>query len=228
MSEIFASEWWEPGRPDDLLSGTLFEESQSGWVLQLDLSFEQLLGEVPIPGKPYQFFDSVKDYPILCGEASGKFLTLFNCRVMEANSNLQGRIQVKVKPDLIAYDVHIKDFRITSLSVRFSDLDAWVATSGFNIEFLELSPNYSTRIQYRRPSAINMGTVDGMNLSVEFVANGPKITRQPQVQAQMQQTLGLTSQPKNPGHLTNFLWPVMSFPISLHSASVSLFGHLVK
>ena len=73
MSEIFASEWREPGRPDDLLSGTLFEESQSGWVLQLDLSFEQLLGEVPIPGKPYQFFDSVKDYPILCGKASGNF-----------------------------------------------------------------------------------------------------------------------------------------------------------
>lgn len=186
MGEIFVSEWWEPSRPDDLFRGTLFEESNSGWVLQLDLSLEQLLGEVPISGKPYAPFNNIREYPVLCGKPDGKYLTLFDCRLMSTNWSLAGRPQVKVKPSFIAYDVHFKDFRLISLSVRYSNLDAWVATSGFKIE-LGLSSEYWARIQYRRPSAINMGTANGLNLSVEFAVTGPKRTPQLQVQAQMEQ-----------------------------------------
>jgi hypothetical protein len=157
VRNLTASEWWEPSRPDRRLHGVLFEEAGRGWVLKLDGNFEKIEldrhlaseGPITVP------LTSPSEFPVLCGiTGGGKLLTLFNCQVMAATWPLFGNSgQLVVWPTILAYDVHFEnldDFRLTSLSVRYSNLDAWAATSGFSID-LGSSDNYSVSTSPAEP-----------------------------------------------------------------------------
>ena len=193
VRNLTTSEWWEPSRPDRRLHGVLFEEEGRGWLLKLDGSFERIEldshlaseGPITVP------LTSPSEFPVLCGiTGGGKLLTLFNCQVMAATWPLFGNSgQLVVWPTILAYDVHFEnldDFRLTSLSVRYSNLDAWAATSGFSID-LGSSDNYSVSIQYTKPEAIEVGTADGLTITLGFSASGPTITS-PQAQVHLEQT----------------------------------------
>jgi hypothetical protein len=134
---------------------------------------------------------SPSEYSVLCGiTGEGKFVTLFNCQVIAATLPMFGnRGRLKIWPAFLAYDVHFEDlnaFRLTSLSVRYSNMDTWVAASGFSID-LGNSDSFSASVQYAKPDAIEFGTVDGQTITVEFSASGPTITW-PQTQVHIEQT----------------------------------------
>jgi hypothetical protein len=106
-------------------------------------------------------------------------MTLFNCQVIGATLPLFGNNgQLKIWPKLLAYDLHftdVDDFRLTTLWVRYSNLDAWGATFGFSID-LGRADILSTCVKYTRPETVEFGTVDGLTISVAFSASGPTIT----------------------------------------------------
>jgi hypothetical protein len=169
----------------------LFEESGQGWVLQLDGNFEKIEQDRHLSqGSPItKPLATPSAYPVLCGiTGEGKVITLFNCQVVAATLPLFGHHgRLEIWPELLAYGAHFgdfDDFRLTSLSVRYSNLDAWVATSGFSIDLG--SADNSTTIKYTRPDAIDIGTAEGLTITVEFSASGPSLTS-PQNQVHLEQ-----------------------------------------
>ena len=83
---------------------------------------------------------------------------------------------MKLWPTILAYDVHfdsIQDFNLTSLSLRYSNLNPWAATTGFTVNF---SPSlYPVEVRYAQPEPIQVELADGVNLTFTFAVSGPSI-----------------------------------------------------
>jgi ApeA N-terminal domain 1 len=77
---------------------------------------------------------------------------------------------------MLIYGVHFEDaedFRLTSLSIRYSHLDAWVTTSGFTVNFDPAT--YPVEIRYSKPESIESPISDGLRISIDFSASGPSL-----------------------------------------------------
>ncbi len=117
------------------------------------------------------------DIPILVGATSeGKLVTLIDCRVLKA-SGIPGLFKTtqEITPLIIVYDVHfasVDEFRLKSLRMRYTNLDQWVASSGFRIEF---SPEKhdSVTVHYAQPAPIIATLSNGLEVGVRFSTNGP-------------------------------------------------------
>ncbi len=98
------------------------------------------------------------NYPILLGTTdAGGFVTVFGCQVLSRSLPLLTKGHLKVWPTVLAYDVHfdsVDDFSLKSLSLRYSNLDAWTATSGFAVGFS--ASGYPVDVRYTLPEGIEV------------------------------------------------------------------------
>ena len=169
MAEFKLAQWWQPKTPDERLAGGLVDSERGGLRLILDGHFKQLDTSAESVPKPDLL--SVERYPILVGiTVDGKLITLIDCRVTKS-SGIPGLVKasLEVLPSIVAYDVHFSsasDFILRSLATRYSNLDSWVATSGFEYEF-HRGEGYSVSIRYQRPEPISATLSNGA--TVRFV-----------------------------------------------------------
>lgn len=174
------AQWWEPGAPDNPLAGTLFRDSAGTFRLSLDGHFGPSADHSDSADTTeMRVSPPMDDLPLLLGETSeGKLITLIDCRVLKA-SGIPGltKTSEEIKPQLIAYDVHfasLDEFRLKSLSVRYTNLDQWVATSGFTTEFPQSHP-YAVSVHYVMPEPITASLSNGLTVGVHFAASGPTV-----------------------------------------------------
>src|ERR1017187_10316481 len=179
MAEFTTSRWWQPGKREMELPGVLFQDIKRGWLLRLDGSFEspQIAAQGESKGPTSISLTLPTDYPILQGMTNeGRFITLFGCQVLGGTPPLWSNAQLSVWPTILAYDVHfesVEDFTLTSLSMRYSNLDGWATTSGFAVNF---SPSlYPVEVRYSRPEPLQVELADGLTLSITFAVSGPSI-----------------------------------------------------
>ena len=180
VSMMMATHWWQPSNPARVLPGVLFEDEERGWVLQLDGTFEEIdLSELASAGKPIIVPLKLPGvFRVLVGTTSrGQLVSLINCQVLEGSFPFAGsRGSLKRWPTVLIYGVHFEsadDFRLTSLSIRYSNLDAWVSTSGFSVTFgADLSP---VEVRYSKPEPIESSLPDNLTICIEFSASGPSL-----------------------------------------------------
>ena len=191
MSDITTAQWWRPNRPERRLSGVIYNDAERGWVLRLAGTFQEL--PEGAPGQPVPVVPA-DDYPVLLGLTSqGKFLTLFDCRVVRSTFPGWPNPSMEISPSIIVHDVHFHnqdDFRLTSLSIRYSNVDKWAATSGFSIPAPKSKP-YSLSVQYTNPESIKATLPEGLTVGVDFTTTGPSLTI-PQTDLNISQRAWLT------------------------------------
>lgn len=172
------AQWWEPRAPDSRLAGTLFQGDDGSFRLSVDGHFAPS-GERSDAADTTEtsVSPSMDDLPLLLGVTKeGKLISLISCRVLKA-SGIAGftKTTQEIKPELIAYDVHfasMDEFRFNSLSMRYSNLDQWVDTSGFTTTFPQ-SDLYSVSVHYVKPEPITALLTNGLTVGVFFSASGP-------------------------------------------------------
>jgi len=101
---------------------------------------------------------------------------------------------LKIWPTVLVYDVHfesVDDFRLASLSIRYSNLDTWVATSGFSVEFDPAL--YPVEVKYSKPQSIEGVLSDSLKIGVGFSVSGPSLPAVTNVHIVQQSWLTLTS-----------------------------------
>jgi ApeA N-terminal domain 1 len=178
MATFKLAQWWEPGTADKRLAGTLVQDDAGYFRFHVDGHFERSRAQSGQPdGVPTSVHPPMDDIPILVGVTSeGKLISLIDCRVT-GPVGIPGLMKTtqEFKPRLIAYDVHfasIDEFRLSSLSMRYSNLDQWVDTPGFRIEFSP-SQTYSASVHYVLPEPITATLSSGLTVGVFFSATGP-------------------------------------------------------
>ena len=193
-----AAHWWEPRNLDKALPGVLLEDEEHGWVLQLDGSFEELdLNALASAGKPVAIPVRLPGtFPILLGTTGqGKLISLVDCQVLGGSPTLPGsRGSLKLWPTVLVYGVHFEgaaDFRLTSLSIRYSHLDTWAATSGFSVKFA--TALYPVEVSYAKPESVEGVLSEGLKISMGFSASGPSLPALTNVSITQQCWLTITS-----------------------------------
>jgi len=193
-----AGHWWEPGNRNKSLPGVLLEDEEHGWVLHLDGSFEEInFDALASAGKPVAIPVRLPGtFPILVGTTSqGKLISLVDCQVLGGSPNLLGsRGSLRLWPTVVVYGVHFEgasDFRLTSLSVRYSHLDAWAATSGFSVRYA--TNIYPVEVTYAKPEAVDGVLSGGLKISIEFWASGPSLPALTNLSIDQQCWLTITS-----------------------------------
>lgn len=179
MPEFTTSSWWQPEQPDIRVSGVLHFEPKRGWVLALSGTFENLTpGEPSVDQPVVSAVTAPEDYPILLGRTDeGRGMTAFGCQVIGGNLPLMSPGTLKLWPKILVHDVHfegVEDFKLSSLSVRFSNLDTWVDISGFEIR---PSPTfYPVEIRYAKPESLECQIEAGLTIGVVFAVSGPNLS----------------------------------------------------
>jgi hypothetical protein len=198
MGDITAAHWWQPSNPDKSLPGILLEDDEHGWVLQLDGTFqESLVPDAATTGTPaVRRLELPDSFPILVGTTShGRLVSLVNCQVLEGSFPFVGsRGSLKIWPTVLVYDVHFEsadDFRLSSLSIRYSNLDTWVATSGFSVQFD--FGFYPVEVKYSKPEPIESALSDSVKIGIDFSASGPSLPIVTSVHIVQQSWLTITS-----------------------------------
>lgn len=163
--------------PDKRISGTLYEADGGKLRLHLDGHFgkDEQADDWP-EGVQRAVELPLDDRPMLLGVTSdGKFITLIDCRAVKA-SGIPGftKTSQKIVPRIVCYDVHfegIEDFRLTSLCIRYSNLDEWAATSGFKAT-LSKQGFYPLTVRYEKPKGVETELPNGLKVGVLFSATG--------------------------------------------------------
>ncbi len=176
MPELIQSQWWRPTEPSKVLAGVLFQDDDQRWMLHLDGSFEEPPSATPT-GQPVPI--TLPDsFPVLLGLTSAnRYITAFGCDTQGGSFPLFGRGSLQLRPTVIAHDVHSTDeagLALTSLSVRYSNLDIWAATSGFAVQYPTASP-YPVHVAYSIPDPVEAELPDGLSLRVSFCVAGPSL-----------------------------------------------------
>jgi hypothetical protein len=176
MPELIQSTWWRPTERSKVLAGVLFQDDDDRWMLHLDGSFEELPSATPT-GQPVPI--TLPDcFPVLFGLTSaGHYMTAISCDVQGGSLPLFGRGSLRLKPTIIVHDVHLTDgagLALTSLSVRYSNVDTWADTSGFAVQYPRASP-YPVHVDYSIPDSVEAKLPDGLSLCVTFAVAGPSL-----------------------------------------------------
>jgi hypothetical protein len=197
MAENELAQWWRPESATKRLSGTLFEDDDHGGLLLLiDGHFADGNAEPAADGVPRAVKPPL-DVPLLLGiTADGKSRSLIDCRPVKWSGfpGLTKTSQV-FRPMIIAYDVHFAstaEFRLTSLSGRYSNLDQWVDTSGVSYSFPR-GNLYPISITYAKPEEVKATLSNGISVNVDFSVTGPDMGNRREVQIQQHAWLGVDS-----------------------------------
>ena len=114
-------------------------------------------------------------FPVLLGLTSeNRPITAFGCDTQRGSPPLLGRGSLRLLPSQIAHGVHFEgadDFALMSLSVRYSNLDVWADTSGFDIH-PSTTPLNPVRIEYLIPQQVEAELPDGISVGVTFRVAG--------------------------------------------------------
>ena len=189
--------------PTKVLPGALVENEERGWLLELDGHFDApgSTSTLQPGGSSTLTWTSPEKFAILVGTTNqGKLISLVNCMVLGSSLPFGGsRGNLRLWPESIIYGVHfesIDDFRLTSLSVRYSNLDAWVATSGFDVK-VGYEP-YSVQIRYVQPASIESRVSDALSASIDFAVSGPSLSASSMISVVQQSWLTIKSNPGLP------------------------------
>jgi len=127
--------WWLPEEPERKIAGVLT-------FSQDDISLE-LIGILPRPelkpdasGEVELSLGPLSRERILGLSTGGKAFTLENCQVSSFNLSMPGFFTERLAPSLILEGAHYasgEEVVFDELSVRYTQLDAWVATSGLSL-----------------------------------------------------------------------------------------------
>jgi hypothetical protein len=173
------TKWWQPDAPEKALSGVLFEDPDEGWLLELDGNFADMdLNAMTAQGitiaAPVR---RLERFPVIVGLSQGRMVSLMNCEPLSFGlffTRASGSL--KLRPTTIIHGVYfesVEDFQLRSLAVSYKHLDTWIATSGFKFTF---DTNvYPLKIQYTKPEPIECELSEGIRLSIDFSASGPKL-----------------------------------------------------
>ena len=140
--------WWLPGNPDNKIPGRLTFNQREGAILELDGCFtdDPKIGELFSP-------------EIVNGVSStGINVTLHHCLGQHFSETIRGHPPKRFYTSrLYAHEVFVdtnferpEDIRFRYLSVDYSGLDAWVGTSGFDIQ----PEKDGISIKYKTPDSI--------------------------------------------------------------------------
>src|SRR6266699_3580843 len=198
MVSMIATHWWQPSNPGKALPGVLIEEEDHGWVINVDGSFRELeLAVLESSGKPVQIPIDVPDtVPILLGTtSSGELVSLIDCQYLEGTLPfITSRGSLKLSPTTVVRGVHfesLEDFRLQALSVRYSHVDIWAATSGFS---MEMTPEFlPITVTYTQPKSVTSAISDDLTFSVEFSASFPSLPPKTIVHMLQQSWLSIAS-----------------------------------
>ena len=176
MATFKLAQWWEPGAPDKRIPGTLYETDVGGLRLHLDGHFGPQPLDLP-EGVACPVNVPLNDYPMLLGITSeGKFISLIDCHAAKAGGTPGfTKTYQEIIPRIVGYDVHfesVEDFRLTSLSFRYSNLDEWAATSGFAVT-LSSDASYPVTVRFEKPKGVEAELSNGLKVGILFSASGP-------------------------------------------------------
>ena len=179
MAKVTATHWWQPGKPERAIPGVLHEVEERGWVLQLDGNFETTdFSALAKAGQPVVLPNKRPgEFPVLVGrDSQGHLISLIDCQVLEWSypiPTLSGG-ELQLWPTILVYGVHFEsaeDFRLRSLSVRYTHVDTWVGTHGFTVNLG--TKFYPVEVRYARPEPIECTLPNDLKVSIEFSASGP-------------------------------------------------------
>jgi len=179
MTDLTATRWWQPGKPDEMIPGVLVEDEEHGWVLNLDGGFEEPdWSELAKTGQPVSpSRTSPHDCPVVLGRRSdGGLVSLIDCQVLKWSPSIpsMSRGFLKLWPTILVDGVHLdgaQGFRLRSLSIRYTHLDTWTATHGFTVNFG--SGFYPVEVRYAKPEPIKCDLPGGLTVGIGFSASGP-------------------------------------------------------
>jgi hypothetical protein len=148
--------WWLPEAPEQKIAGVLAFTQEA-------ISLE-LIGALPRP-EPIPDESGEIDWPagplardrILGLATSGKAFTLENCQATHFNLSSPGLITERFAPGLVIEGAHYaagEAVLFDELSLRYTQLDAWVATSGFKETFAEVDGDVTIDVSFRAPEHV--------------------------------------------------------------------------
>lgn len=144
----YTGTWWLPDNPDKKIPGRLRFNQHEGAILQLDGCFTD------DPTKGALFNPEI----VNGASSSGINVTLHHCLGQRFSETISGHPPKRFYTSrLYAHEVFVdanferpEDIRFSSLSVDYSGLDAWIGTSGFDIQH----ENDEISIKYKPPNSI--------------------------------------------------------------------------
>lgn len=168
MQRARLGQWWTPLDPERKLPGTLIQSDNGTVLLQVDGHFE---GNT----SPSGLMTPMDDIPMILGEERDRGVTLIDCRVVQG-FGIPGLLKTGqvLKPRLIANDVYFADrddFKLRSLSIRYSNLNEWMNASGFSIDFG--SSPFSATVKYVTPDPVSANLASGAKVSFRSSFAGP-------------------------------------------------------
>lgn len=206
--EMIAGRWWRSDSPEKKLSGVLMQTDDNAWILQLEGTFEEL----PVPkksGQPVEISMRLPEpIPVLTGfTTSGRRVSLVECFPLRSILPIVGNGSLELRPTLIIYDVHFEtadDFKLKSLSIHCSNLDRWLATSGFALE--PGTQLYPLSLTYSIPSSIDVPLDNGVGIGFSFSGRGPSFPVFSEVRITQQSWIRARSDQPRP---FESLWPML-------------------
>jgi hypothetical protein len=96
---------------------------------------------------------------------------------------------------MLAHGVHFEsaeDFRLKSLSIRYSHADTWAGTSGFTVALG--AGFYPLEVRYAKPDPVECTLSDGLKVSIEFFASGPAMPISTHLEITQRSWLTVTSE----------------------------------
>jgi ApeA N-terminal domain 1 len=219
---LFQGYWWLPADPETKVPGTL---SFSQKRVELEL-----LGSFGAPATPLARID---DQPRILGVTKDhKAVTLEHCAGMGARFGFGGFPTTRFRPRLVLHGLWYEpDERVLfdEISIRYSDLDTWAATSGFSSQWAWDPDGKSIRkldITYTPPESIEVNLDADTTLGIDFswTWNG---LRRPTTESHIVQTASFRVRCASPAtpeqaldyvyHMRNFLSVGVGRPIRVLS-----------
>ena len=178
----YEGRWWLPDDPDDKVTGTL-HFSQDDIQLELMGAFRQAVSlSVPAPGEVVAFgrdFGRLPDQPRITGVIRGEqFVSLEQCTGFGVEAMIPARgdhdlTTTTYRPRFVLVGARYEpdeEVLFDEVSVRFSDLEIWVARSGFSQSELTYGDGGVTAVtvKYQQLDPIEVRIDDDTALRVEF------------------------------------------------------------
>jgi hypothetical protein len=171
--QTFEGYWWRPGDPDTKLAGTL-SFSQDEVRLELLGAFED-----PKPG-PTDLADEARLHGVT---KDRKLITVENNLGLGVSFNSPGFPVSKYGPHIVLVGALYEpgeEVRFEAVTIRFSDLDVWAATSGFKQDLRFNEDRTSAAgidVTFTPPESVDVVLDDDTTLSVTWSFTWGGMTR---------------------------------------------------
>ena len=161
--------WWLPEQPDGRVGGVL-TFSQDDVKLELigllprPEPVPEESGEIELPSGP------LSRARILGLSTDGKAFTLDDCHATGFNLSSPGLVTETFAPAMIMRGAHYEpdeEVFFDELSIAYTQLDAWVATSGFRLAPLADGEQMGVDVSFREPEPV-VAHIPGATVEIRF------------------------------------------------------------